>query len=701
MRAISYKIQQLRRLFKTIGGFGRWLRTTRKGRTALGVFLGLVVLATAGPAVADGLVDSRSPSAFLPGFDLEDSRGVKMGWFIDLDIDEGGVSNWSGFLAFAVTNGLWVIYIYQISLLLFFAKTILGMEWLEWITPPITDVANSIESFIGSIGWVPLFGVIAGLMAAVVAIKGATIRALGQIAIAMVVAALVTGVLSNPLSLLTGEDGALMKSQEYGSEAAVVLVDPEAASGDSDLNVDNAIVAPLIDIFVRQPHQVLSFGQIIDGTDCEEKYTEAVQGDKSKMGIKDGADPRGPMGDCHKPLKEWADNTSMLSAGLAALVLSSNNVLTLFLGGLLALMVWSALMSMWEAIKFMFTSPGGVFSAGARGLAWRNISHAGLECVYVVLFLVFIAVYINMTRDFLENVATQDYVIRQIIVDILLLIGVIIAFVMRRKLKKQGNRMGDALNEMTGGGSRPAPVQASPFKAMAAVEAVKGAVQLFSKFNSSKSPAPSSSPSARPVSAPAGKTPVAPTPNRPGPSAPPPASSPSGTGPSNSPVSPNASAAEKQMVPAPKPADLSSKPQSEPAPTTGTKPKGNGASKTVRGVLKGANVAGQVLTYIPQTSAVGKTITVGTTAISSADRVHERLKQDKSGSWPQGSSARRSGPSVVNSRNRNLPGSGKPRRMDAMDRELQKMISEAASSAKSSPQPVKAGAGKSKSPAKV
>lgn len=690
MRAIRYKVQQLRQIRGTAGRFQRWLRTTKKGKIVVGIVLIQLLLWTAGPAVADGLVDSRSPAAFLPGFDLADSHGVKMGWFLDLDIDEGGVSNWSGFLAFTITNLLWVCYLYIISLLLYLAKTIFDMEWLSWITPPIENIGDALERVIASIGWVGLFGVIAGIIAGFMALKGASVRAIGQIIIAMIVASLATGVLANPVSLLTGDDGALMKSQEYGSEAAVMLVDPEAATGDSDLNVDNAIVAPLIDIFVRQPHQVLSFGQIVDGTECEETYTDAVQGDEDKMGIKDAADPRGAMGDCHKPLKEWADNTTMLSAGLAVMVLLSNSVLNLFLGGLLALMVWSALMALWEAIKFMFSAPVGTFSGGARGLAWRNISHAGLECLYVVLFLVFIAVYINLIRDFLESVPTNVYVIRQIMVNTLLIMGLIIAFVMRRKLKKQGDRMGDSLNQMTGGGAAPAPVQASPFKAMAAVEAAKSAAHLVSKFKGAGKSAPAPNVAPRPVSASPTRAPVAP---RSGPSAPPsapPAPAPSGSGGPNAPaVTPKAGAAEKQMVPSPQPVELASRPDSD---TTDAKKKTGAVAKVGRGVLKGANVTGQALTYIPPTSAVGKSVTVGTSAVSAADRVNQRLKHSKGSSWSQASSGLRAGPSVTNPRNRNLP-SSRPRQMDAMDKELQKMISAAAKTKKTAP-PVKPAAGK-------
>lgn len=694
MRAIRYKVQQLRQIRGSAGRFQRWLRTSKKGKIVLSIVLIQLLLWIAGPAVADGLVDSRSPAAFLPGFNLADSHGVKMGWFLDLDIDEGGVSNWSGFLAFTITNLLWVCYLYIISLLLYLAKTIFDMEWLNWLAPPIENIADALEKVIASIGWVGLFGVIAAIIAGFMAMKGASVRAIGQIVIAMIVASLATGVLANPVSLLTGDDGALMKAQEYGSEAAVMLVDPEAATGDSDLNVDQAIVAPLIDIFVRQPHQVLSFGQIVDGTDCEETYTEAVQGDDDKMGIKDAADPRGAMGDCHKPLKEWADNTSVLSSGLAVMVLLGNSVLNLFLGGLLALMVWSALMALWEAIKFMISAPVGTISGGARGLAWRNISHAGFECLYVVLFLVFIAVYINLIRDFLESVPTNVYVIRQIMVNTLLIMGLIIAFIMRRKLKKQGDRMGDALNQMTGGGAAPAPVQASPFKAMAAVEAAKGVAHVVSKFKGAGKSAPAPNMAPRPVAAPPTRAPVAP---RSGPSAPPsappstpPAPAPSGSGGPNTPaVAPNAGAAEKQMVPSPQPVELSSRPDSG---TADTKKKTGAAAKVGRGVLKGANVTGQVLTYIPPTSAVGKGITVGTNAVSAADRVNQRLKHSKGSSWAQGSSGLRAGPSVVNPRNRNLP-SGRPRQMDSMDKELQKMITEAAKTKKTIP-PVKPTAGK-------
>lgn len=684
MHAIRYKFQQIQQFRANSGRLYRWLRTTKKGKFVLSIVLIQLLLWIAGPAVADGLVDSRSPAAFLPGFDLADSRGVKMGWFLDLDIDEGGVTKWSAFLAFTITNVLWVCYLYIISMLLYLAKTIFDMEWLNWIAPPIENVANALEKLIASIGWVGLFGLIAAIIAGFMAMKGASVRAIGQIVIAMIVASLATGVLANPVSLLTGDDGALMKSQEYGSEAAVMLIDPEAATGDSDLNVDTAIVAPLIDIFVRQPHQVLSFGQIIDGTECEDEYTEAVQGDDNKMGIKDAADPRGPMGKCHKPLKQWADNTSMISAGLAVMVLLSNSVLNFFLGGLLALMVWSAIMALWEAIKFMISAPLGTISGGARGLAWRNISHAGLECLYVVLFLVFIAVYINLVRDFLETVPTNVYVIRQIMVNTILIIGLIIAFVMRRKLKKQGDRLGDSLNRMTGGGPAPAPVQASPFKAIAAVEAAKGVASVVSKFKGSGTRASAPNAAPRPVSAPPTRTPVA---QRGGPSAPPsapPAPTPSGgNGPNTPAVTPTAGAAEKHLVPSPQPVDLKSRPDSDvsAAKSTGT------AAKVGRGVLKGANVAGQVLSYIPPTSAVGKGVTVTTTSISAADRVNQRLKQSKGSAWPQGSSARSAGPSVVNARNRNLPG-GRPRQMDSMDKELQMMIYEAAKTKKAAP-PVK------------
>lgn len=244
----------------------------------------------------------------------------------------------------------------------------------------------------------------------------------------------------------------------------------------------------------------------------------------------------------------------------------------------------------------------------------------------------------------------------------------------------------------------PQPVQASPFKAMAAVEAVKGAASLMAKFKGSGSGSSVPTTAPRPVSAPAGKTPVVPSGGPAGPSAPP-APTPSAPSPSNSPVTPTAGAAEKQLVPAPQPTELTSTPQPNVQAKADEKPKTKAGAKVARGALKGAEVAGQVMTFIPPTSGVGKVVTVGTKAIGSADRVHQRLKESKGDSWPHGSSSRKAGPSVVNPRNQNLPGS-KPKKMDAMDKELQKMIADAAH-AKKSASPVSPSASKGKSMASV
>lgn len=685
---ITYKINQFRGVKDRCRRFASWVRETRVGKVLTALALIQLLLWTAGPAVAGELGDNMSPANFMTGFQLEDSHGVKLGWFFDLDIDEGGATNWTRFFAYSITNFLWIGYLALLSMILVVAKEIFTLGWLDWLDGPIETVAGNLEGLIQSISWVALFGVIAVIIAAMSAMKGSALRSIGQIIMAMVVAALATGVLANPVQYLTGEDGMLKTSQKYGSEAAVMLVDPDAAAeGDSDLNVEKAIIAPLIDIFARQPHQVISFGQIVDGTKCEKTYDENVQGDDDKLGVKDGADPRGPMGKCHKPLKEWADNTNMVGAGIVFMMLFGASALHLFLSVLLIILVWSALQAFWEAIKLMWNLPLGTIAPGARGNAWKNVAHAGLECLYVVLFLVFIAAYINLVRDFLEDLPTGDFMTRLMATSGLLMFGALIAFIMRRRLKKQGNKIGDALNKMTGGGPAPAPVQASGFKAMAAVEAAKGAVSLFSKFNSGRASTPPQTQA--PVSA--SRTSVPSQPSGPTPNGPPAAPTAPTSGP-NSPVSPSVTPATKTASPQAQQQKLDltvgEKASAETSSTDSTeKSTKKTMAKAGRGLVKTADITGKAMTVIPVTAGAGKVVTTVTSGISAADRVNQRLKQSSSGSgaWPAGSrGAHRARQTVSTSSAQRQPQS---RQMDSMDRELQKLISDAAS--KSTPPPVK------------
>lgn len=422
-----------------------WARCSRRTRRSLKVLTTALVLLVvfAGPAFADDGVEV--PTA-LSWINYEDSYGLKI-WQYELSLDRGGATSpgkviWSFFIDIA-----WQMYRGGIGISCWLVDWTLSFDWIQWLTKPALELGDALQKVVDRFGAGPTFLSITAVAGILLMMRGRWVTGFFEIFLALFIAALSVGFLSNPIDTVAGDDGVLVGSRDFGLTAAAGLKNNGDTSADPDETRED-VVSMIVETFLRRPAQLINFGAVLDGTECEDAYQ-----DKASEGpFGDDDDLRNAVKDCNEGYGKVAENPngSMFMSMLA--LYPTAFVVLLFAIILCGAVIMAGAQAVYQAVKLIIALVLALLPSGARGSLWYTLASVFIALVEVVFATVFLTAYLLV----IQNLLSGDNPVKAFfIIDVMMLVGIILFWRGRARLKEATARIAAAMSRRPGGAGGP------------------------------------------------------------------------------------------------------------------------------------------------------------------------------------------------------------------------------------------------------
>ncbi|MEV6774368.1 hypothetical protein AB0N05_37605 [Nocardia sp. NPDC051030] len=423
----------------------------------------LAWMATA-PARADYSKGVKENPVFS-WMEVKDSHGISI-WRYFMSIDEGSAKNKSAMFFSPLIKIEYEIYRALAGFAIWVIGYALSFDWLQTIIGPVRTVGESITALMSQM---PLTGTLLTAAAGIGGwwiLRGRWATGVYEIVMAAAIAAAAVGVLSNPVERVAGDSGLIMQARDAGLELAAGIANNGNATGSSDQLVEK-IKSQLADTLVRQPTQLLNFGQVIDtmpgadGQKCIQAWDkghddfEGNTKDTLKDNIRNCQGGGDNFWDSNGGnLKDFADNPGVIQMFAGLVLILGGGVLCIFGIALAAAMVMAACSALIQSLKAVVVLVLGVLSGGARNALWKTGANLAISLVIMVFGIVFTVAYMLVLQAFFNSQGDNLFK-KFLFVDAILLVGV---FQFRRGVKGL-HAMADGLAARFG--TRPGPAASS------------------------------------------------------------------------------------------------------------------------------------------------------------------------------------------------------------------------------------------------
>ncbi|MFF3277205.1 hypothetical protein ACFYWU_40745 [Streptomyces chrestomyceticus] len=212
----------------------------------------------------------------LDSFHITDEHGIPVSTF-SVDADSGAWSDWDLKVEAWLTNVLFMAVKWLVAFACWLLTWALGFKLAPLLLKPALTVSDSLyTSVLVQTGMPALFLTFSGITAAWHFFFGQRSRGWGELAASLVISALAATSLASPPQSLLGANGAVGKARDLGVAAAAIVMGGQepagTAAGDTLKSITTPITDKLVDAFVVQPAQLLTYGQTFTGT-CAARYT--------------------------------------------------------------------------------------------------------------------------------------------------------------------------------------------------------------------------------------------------------------------------------------------------------------------------------------------------------------------------------------------------------------------------------------------
>lgn len=430
------------------GGLRQWW--ARLAAALLGAVLVVVVEAQVAAAAvlsaASGSGDLGQTPPALSWIELKDSRGVSI-WNYELSLDRGGVTSPDKFFWASVTDASWGAYRSWVAISLWFLDWVLSFDWLATVAAPILRTGDAMQAVVARIGAVPALLTICAFVAVTWMARGRWATGIWELAMALLIASLASGVFAQPVQLVAGDNGLIMRSQQVGLELAAQLGGQGGAGSSTD--VRRQMTGELVDTFVRQPTEMINFGRVLDGGNCEAVYDDAIAA--GPYGL--DSDIRDKVGDCDSSLGDYAAQPSS-SMAIGALVFMPASLVILLLAVMLAgSVIAAAIYALFQSLKAIVTLVTGVLPGGLRGSLFRTIAETVMSMVIIGFTAVFLGVFLQVIQELFRTGSADSVPKTFMVVDILLVVGIVVYWRQKKQLRAAADRLAEWMSHRPGGAS--------------------------------------------------------------------------------------------------------------------------------------------------------------------------------------------------------------------------------------------------------
>jgi hypothetical protein len=383
-----------------------------------------------------------------------DSRGISVLQF-DLTLYNGNPLNpadahlmiWN-----LLTVLYWDIYRFITSGMIWLLDWALSMVWVEWLLTPMQAVSVLTQSVMGYIGLMPLMLAILATVVGFWLMRGRYGGGIAELLIGATIAGLAVYVLSNPWAMVAGPDGVIYSGRDAGMDIATAVVTEGRVQTSDQTLIREATIGSLTDTLIRAPHQMMNYGEIIDGTRCEDVY------DRS-LAETDETAAREMVAECDPAYKTWSDQPNAFKfAGTTSLLLTAG-ALGFFSLGLVAVLFITVLGAAWSAIKLVVLLVTGIVPGGPRAALMRTFADVGFAAIMIAVCIGFIVMWMKLLLAFFAVSAPVPWQMRMTLANVLIVAGVIVLIIFRVRIKRAMRNLGDKIAQLGPHGRKPAEPQ--------------------------------------------------------------------------------------------------------------------------------------------------------------------------------------------------------------------------------------------------
>lgn len=408
----------------------------------------LLKASTASAADGSGQLGQTPPS--LSWIQLTDSRGISI-WNYELSLDRGGITSPDKFFWASITDTCWGFYRSGVALALWFLDWVMSFGWLSVVAAPMIAVGDAMQSVVQRIGAVPVLLTVAAVVAVAWMMRGRWATGIFELSMALVIAALATGVFAQPVRMVASDNGLIVQSQQWGLELSAALANPSAAPGQNPEQLRKAQTGLLVDTFVRIPTEMINFGRVLDGGPCESAYTEVVK--KGPYGL--APNVADAIKSCDKAAYEYAAQPSA-SMALGSLVFMPASFVILLMSLILAGSVIAAgCYAIYQSVKAIVSLVTGLLPGGSRGSLMLTFAEAGISLLIILFTSVFLGIFLQVIQAMFKSGSGDAIPKTFVIVDVLLVVGLIIYLRQRKRFKEAAHRLAELLSKRPGAGVKP------------------------------------------------------------------------------------------------------------------------------------------------------------------------------------------------------------------------------------------------------
>lgn len=418
-------------------------RIARRAGTVAALAALAVVLGAQGASAADGM----AAGAHLG---IGDSHGIDTDRFT-ISVNDGNRLNPGDtkyLIASEVMKWSWEGYKSAVLGAISILHWVMKMDWVAWLLTPLSEAGYVVDDIMDRIGIAPLMLTVLGFIVAFWWFRGRIAAGLGELLMGCTIAALAAVYLANPMTMIAGDTGLIIGSRDAGMDMATAMVtNGEQTVGTDPSGYLDGTTASLVDTMIRTPHQILNYGSIIDGTPCEAVYNEAVGTD----------DARKTIGACNEAYKLHTDHPDPGTAIPVVEALPTSLIFSLFVLGMVAIVVLSVISAGWAGIKILVSSPMSVVPGAPRAFLFKALGAAATSAFAIAGTFVFIVVWMRFMNVIYQGNSGLPWLLLNRIVWILLIGGPIVYFLFRRRIARAMARAAERLAK-TG----PRPSKSSP-----------------------------------------------------------------------------------------------------------------------------------------------------------------------------------------------------------------------------------------------
>jgi hypothetical protein len=419
--------------------------------------------------------------SFLPdGVDYIDSHGNPFSKYTAIDINPGDPLNPGIVIVNFIVQLLWSGQYFATGVILWLFDFLLSFEWVAWLATPFNTLAVWVQTQLGTVNWIPFALMISALVGGIALYVGRVSGGLWEMLVSAVLAVLAVGVLANPVATLTATGGVLDNAQDFGSQLAnSIVVDPDAQSSDGTLST--AVNATLMDIFVRIPYQVISYGQVLPDS-CQGIFDTFIQ----------SGEPQTALRDCAPEAARFAhDNPGGMNI-LNAMV-AGGGVSVMFIFGMIiaALLMVAVVFFLVAAVKSMLLVYLCILPVNREPL-WKAISDTYMGAISLAVMTVVMALYLKLTTWIMGQTGFLPHQLRMVFLILFLIIVIVLVWRARRATLRAGRGVAGHLNKL-GLGMKPSPKDSNALLKMSAIASMANTAKDLIKRRPAK-PSPAALP---------------------------------------------------------------------------------------------------------------------------------------------------------------------------------------------------------------